>query len=328
MRRRALLGGGTLAAAALAAACGSFEDPSIVIDARILAIAAEPPEQVSPFDPQDPLDVTFGPVEVCAIVADPGVVRGLAWSMEACAPQSGGRRCSDSRPSLFMGAGTLDDPETAATPQVACATLPPGPPLLALLRDAVENDSLSGFGGVDLSVSLRVVPAGGGEAAALYGTKAVRYSPQLPAERVANANPTLEQIAVDRGPGTTPTPLPLGRCADQAAPLALGPEETLHFEPVEPPGAREDYVVPTFEGGSRRFTENLRYQWLAGGGDWTRRSTGGPRDSAGNEPPLDTEWESPPADQLVGPTDLPLWVIQRDERGGLRWFESCVRVTP
>jgi hypothetical protein len=112
------------------------------------------------------------------------------------------------------------------------------------------------------------------------------------------------------------------------APLALAPLESLHLDPIEPDGVREDYVVPTFEGGARLFTENLRYEWLAGGGDWTRSGTGGPRDGAGNQPPLDTEWEAPPADQLDGPTDLSLWVIQRDERGGARWFESCVRVTP
>jgi hypothetical protein len=37
-------------------------------------------------------------------------------------------------------------------------------------------------------------------------------------------------------------------------------------------------VVPTFEGGSRTFTENLRYQWLATAGSWSRAETGGPRD--------------------------------------------------
>ena len=28
------------------------------------------------------------------------------------------------------------------------------------------------------------------------------------------------------------------------------------------------------------------------------------------------------------PLDVPLWIIQRDERGGTAWFESCVRVIP
>lgn len=317
-----------LAGAAVAAGCGSFEDPAIVLDLRVLAMTAEPPEQVSPFDPADPLDVSFGPVEVCALVADPGASRGLAWSMTACS-QAGDRRCDDAdRPELALGAGELADPDRAATPQVACATVPFGPEMIAILRDAVERDALSGFAAIDINVELRVVPLGGGEDQAVYGAKAVRYSPLLPAERVANTNPTLTQLSVDRGDGAAPVALALGRCVDQAAPLTLGPEQSIHLAPVEPEGVRETYVVPTFEGGSRQFTENLRYQWLAGAGDWTRASTGGTRDGAGNEPPLDTEWEAPRAADLDGPTDVPLWLVQRDERGGGRWFESCVRVVP
>jgi hypothetical protein len=312
----------------LVAACGSFENPSIVIDLRFVGIAAEPPEQVVPVDPENPLDAMFGEVQVCAIIADPGEVRRLSYQMSVCRPV-GGRRCDASlRPTIDLGGGVLEDPETAATPQVACATVPGGVAILPILRDTIENDSLSGFGGVDLNVMIRVVPAGGGEAQAIYGSKAIRYSPLFPEGRVANTNPTLSFIDVDRGEGTTPVPLPMGRCIDQPDPIVLGPRETIHLMPIEPDGVREDYVVPTFEGGARMFTENLRYEWLAGGGDWTRGGTGGPRDGAGNFPELDTEWESPVAEDLAGPTDVPLWVIQRDERGGVRWFESCARVVP
>ncbi len=315
-----------LAGVALAA-CGSFENPAIVIDLRTIGMSAEPPEQVQVVDPQNPLGTMFDPVEVCALVADPADDRALAWSMTACG--GGESRCDDpERPSKPLGGGVLEDPELAGAPQVACATLPADGDLVALLRDTIENDSLSGFGGVDLAVSLRVVPVGGGEADAIYGVKSVRYSPLFPEGRVANTNPDLISIDVDRGDGAAPARLQLGRCIDQVAPLALGPEESIHLDPIEPDGVREDYVLPTFEGGARMFTENLRYEWLAGGGDWTRAGTGGPRDGAGNQPPLDTEWESPAADQLDGPTDFSIWVIQRDERGGVRWFESCVRVTP
>lgn len=315
-----------MAAALGLAACGSFEDPTIVLDLRILAMTAEPPEQVVPFDPENPLATEFGPVEVCTLVAEPGIQRRLEWSMTACPPQSGGRRCADDRPSYFMGSGVLEDPETAAAPQVACATLPPGPELIEILRDTIENDSVSGFGGIDLNVLVRVVPEGGAEEDAVYGHKSARYSPQLPAERVANTNPTLVTIEVDHLDGTRAFDLPMGRCVDQVAPLELPSQTSIRFWPIEADGVREDYLVPTFEGGARMFTENLRYQWLAGDGDWTRGGTGGPRDGAGNYPPLDTEWESP--GNLSGPTDVPIWIMQRDERGGGAWFESCVRVIP
>ena len=50
------------------AACGSFDDPAIVIDLRPLAAQAEPPEQVVDVDPANPLAVEFEYVRVCALV--------------------------------------------------------------------------------------------------------------------------------------------------------------------------------------------------------------------------------------------------------------------
>jgi hypothetical protein len=247
--------------------------------------------------------------------------------MTACRPVSD-RRCDEpDAPMVALGSGMVADPETAPMPQVACATLLPGPDLLEVLLDTIENDDLSGFGGVDINVMIRVAPPGTDEDSAVYGAKAVRFSPLLPPERVANTNPTLERIDFDRGGGIIGE-LPLGRCADQAAPITTAPLSSIELLPVEPPEAREDYVVPTFEGGVRMFTENLTYQWLAGDGDWTRATTGGPRDFAGNQPPLDTAWKAPELDDGVDHALVPLWVIQRDERGGGAWFESCVRVAP
>jgi hypothetical protein len=108
-----------IAAALVLAACGSFEEPSIVIDLRILAMTATPPEQVVPFDPEDPLDVEFGPAEVCALLADPGQSRRLEWSMTLCPPQ-GGRRCAADRPQIPLGSGVTDDPDQ--TTMRPCAT--------------------------------------------------------------------------------------------------------------------------------------------------------------------------------------------------------------
>jgi hypothetical protein len=316
------------------AACGSFDDPSIVYDLRMLAVVVDPPEQVLPFDPQDPMAIPeLADFEACALVADPGAARGLSWSLSLC-PRVGSLRCRDDRPQFLVAEGHVDDPDTSAVPPRMCATIPAGPPLLDVLRDQIENDTLQGFGGIDINLAWTVRPDGAGADEAIYAGKAARFSAKLPAERVANTNPTLERIEVTylEGEGL-PFPLPLGRCVDQAAPIELAVGRSLHFLPVEPPGAREDYVVPTFEGGARRFTENLSYQWLAGGGDWTRRTTGGTRDAAGNPPPLDTAWETPTPAQLdeagaTLPLDVPLWIIQRDERGGTAWFESCVRVVP
>ncbi len=313
-----------LAATALVG-CGSFEDEAIVLDLRMLAVVVEPPEQVFPIDPDDPTNIELAPFTACALVADPALDRGLSWSLSVC-PRTGNLRCDPERPQFVAAEGRIVDPDHSQPAQPLCATVPGDLRMLNVLRDQLENDNLQGFGGVDVNLALTITPDGD-PGAAIFGGKAARFSAKLPAERVANANPTLDRIEVDID-GGAPMPLPLGRCVDQAAPLTIAPGQRLNLMPIEPASAREVYVVPTFEGGSRTFTENLRYQWLAGAGDWTRGNTGGPRDSAGNPAELDTAWRTPSAEDTGAGLDVPLWIIQRDERGGTAWFPSCVRVRP
>jgi hypothetical protein len=316
-----------LAILVLLVGCGSFDDPQIVLDLRVLGSTAQPPEQVVPFDPQDPPSdpAALGLVDaqICSLVADPGADRRLDWKMTVCAPTDELRCNHLERPSFELGHGTIDDPDTTATAQPICATLPADAGLLVVIEDAVSLDSLAGFGGVDVLVELQVTPADD-PSATLFAGKRVRYAPLLPADRVANTNPTLTRIDIlvqDRDP----RPLPLGRCAVMATPLAIAPGAMLPLLPVEPDGVREDYVVPTFDGGERMFTESPTYQWLATAGSWNRGDTGGPRDASGMFPPLDSTWTAP---DVTAPTDVSLWLIQRDERLGAAWFESCVRVTP
>ena len=89
-------------AAAAAAGCGSFQDPNIVVDLRVLALTAEPAEQMLDVDlskPPDPaaLLAQLVPTEVCALIADPGADRRLLWSMTLC-PLTSDERCDDEYP--------------------------------------------------------------------------------------------------------------------------------------------------------------------------------------------------------------------------------------
>ena len=69
--------------------------------------------------------------------------------------------------------------------------------------------------------------------------------------------------------------------------------------------------------------------WLATAGGFSSGSTGGPRDVATGDPaPLFTDYRAPAAEDLTGPTDIQLWIVERDERLGAVWYESCVRVVP
>jgi len=327
------------AAAAAAAGCDTdFEDPAIVLDLRILGMRAEPPEIVAPVDPEDPTEVDLadiGPVQVCALVAEPNRQRGARYRMRLC-PPTGGGRCfgadeGEEQQMVFdLAEGEVGDPDTLG-PSDMCATIEPSADLVVVVMQSVRADDLAGFGGIAVQVDLEVTPEGGGAEDAVWGFKRVRYSPQLPAERVANSNPSLEGITGARDPTGARDrdfDIPLGRCGS-VQPFLVAPGERITMLPREPEGAREDYVLPTFEGGSRSYTENLRYQWHATAGDWSRFETGGTTDAVGNQPPLDTRWTAPDDLEEIGDgLDVAMWIVQRDERGGQAWYETCARVVP
>ncbi len=327
------------AAACLAGACDTdFEDPSIVLDLRILGMRAEPPEIVTPVDPDDPTDVDLAdipPVQVCALVAEPDRERGAHYRMRLC-PPTGGGRCTgadegEEEQTVFdLAEADVGDPDTLGATDI-CATIEPSADLVVVVMQSVRADDLAGFGGIGVQVDLAVTPEGGGDEDTVWGFKRVRYSPQLPAERVANGNPSLEGITGAREPTgerDRDFEIPLGRCG-AVDPFLVAPGERITMLPREAEGAREDYVLPTFEGGARHYTENLRYQWHATAGDWTRFETGGTTDAVGNEPPLDTRWTAPDDPEEIGDgLDVAMWIVQRDERGGQTWYETCARVQP
>lgn len=321
---------------AVLAGCGSFEDPDIVIDLRVLAAQATPAEQVVTLDPTQPLDpaallAQLVPTEVCALVADPGQDRRLVWSMTACAfddgDAGGGDRCDPDFASIDVGGGVIDDPDTTIPQPAPCATVTPDADLLFLLSQIVQDDDLRGLGGINYNVLLRIGGESGDRALDQYSAKSVRVSPRIPDARVANQNPTMDHLEAALEDGT-PVTLPLGRCVETAAPYELAPATKLRLTPFEPDGAREVYVVPTLDGASQMFTESLTYQWVASAGSFSSGSTGGPRDPFGNPAPLFTDYKSPAPEDLSGPLDVSLWIVQRDERLGVQWYEACLRVVP
>jgi hypothetical protein len=317
--------------AATAAGCGRFQDPNVVVDLRTLAMRADPPDQVIDVDLTQPvmpaaLLAQLVPTRVCALVADPAIDRRLLWSMTLCSLLST-ERCDDGGPEVLLGMGLSDDPETTVPEPGMCVTVMPDANLLALLAFIVQGDTLHGLGGIDYGVVLRVGGENGNRDLDQYAAKTLAVSPRIPATRAANHNPTLDRIDAALEDGT-PVTLPFGRCADNPAPRALAPATKLRLLPIEAAGAREVYTVPTLDGHSETFTESLTYQWIAGAGGFSRGTTGGPRDLTGNPPPLFSDFKSPAASDLDGSTDIPLWIIQRDERLGVQWYESCLRVAP
>jgi len=155
--------------------------------------------------------------------------------------------------------------------------------------------------------------------------------PRIPADVTQNHNPTISGLtaAVDDG---DPEPIPLVRCADLGptgtTPLIVNTDDIVRLTPVEPAGIHEVYVVPTITGGEQTFTEAISYQWTVGNGSFSTGTSGGPVDLFGNPAPLFTDWYAPEPGDLSEVTDVPLWIVQRDDRLGEAWFESCLRVMP
>jgi len=315
--------------------CGSFEDPDIVIDFRVLAIQASIPEQIIDIDitdPAPPVDLLqqMVPTEMCALVADQHIDRRLRWTMSLC-NLNNDERCSGG-PQSVIGSGIWDDPDLSPMPPRLCATVPVDGNLLGVLLESYEGDPYRGLGGVYYGVSLVVGGEDADPALDLYAAKSLRVQPRIPPELQANHNPTLAGVDVRLAEDQEFQPLLLTRCIDHAnagtEPIAIAPKQRIRFMPIEPDGVREEYVVPTLDGMSRMFAESPTYQWLASAGNYSAGFTGGTRDAFGNPATLFTDWTAPAAKDLDGPTDVSFWFIQRDERLGLQWYEACLRVVP
>jgi hypothetical protein len=317
---------------AVLAGCGTFEDPNVVIDLRMISMTATPPEQIVDVDITKPVKAAdlltqLVPAEVCALVADPNFDRRLRWTMTMCRLSAG--RCYGNRKQI--GEGVLEDPDLTLPEPQMCAPIPVDGNLLGILVDTLNGDTLHGLAGIDYGVSLKV----GGETADpdldQYAEKRLRVTPRIPKERSANHNPSMSGLDAAVNGGSW-GPLAFGRCVDQVpplrAPLVVKPEQTVRLTPLEADGAREVYVVPTLDGSSRMFTESLTYQWIGGGGRISNGDTGGPHDPFGNAAPLFTDWKAPKATDLAGPTSFSIWIVQRDERLGEQWYETCIRVEP
>jgi hypothetical protein len=312
-------------------ACTSFEDPDIVVDFRVLGMQAEIPEQIVDIDitmPPKPDEVLAQLVDtrVCVLMADRNFDRQLRWTATLC-NLNNDERCPEGVPQSRLGSGLWEDPDTTATPDDFCFAVPANGNLLGVALDYLENDALHGLGGIYYGVSLRVGGEGGDPALDLYAAKSLRIQPRIPPELTANTNPFLDHIEVSID-GANNVLLENTRCWDSAAPLEVPADSVLRLFPVEPDGVRETYVVPTTDGSSRMFTESLTYQWLATAGNYAGSRTGGTRDAFGNPAILWTDWHAPSAADLEGPLDVDLWIIQRDERLGLKWYRGCVRVVP
>jgi len=234
---------------AFTSACGEFEVRSVVLDLRVLAVRAEPPEVVIPVtleelptlanDPERALEIleNLPDVEICALVADPADSRSLEYTLRACAPTDT-LRCDDPDAAVAdIASGTVEDPEEATNAISICGTLTPSLQLFNALQESLENDPLAGFSGIQALIELTIRPAGAPFEDAEYAGKRVVYAIDHPPGKVANQNPSLGALAREIDDDQE-VALPLGRCG-AIAPVTERDVDTKNFVPQESETARE-----------------------------------------------------------------------------------------
>ena len=321
------------------AGCASFEDPTIVLDLRVLGVETTPPEQVLDVDPTrqptiDELLSQLQPIRIRALIAEPGSSSQLFWTMTACVLLDMGSRCDPDGPSFEIAGGTLFDPEsysigapckgeTVEDPGTVCGMLVPDNRLVQILFKALEGDLTGGLGGIDVGIVLRVRDAFLDPPSETFAAKHVRFAPRIPADRRPNNNPNIDQLLLGRG--GFGTEIMKEHCTDPGAPMSVNAGDTTTLFPVSRESDKEEYVLPTIDGQSERFTEFLTYQWIATAGSFVDEVTGGPPDVFGNIRLDGTEWKAPDVDH---DTLVTVWVVQRDSRYGVRWRQGCIKVVP
>ncbi len=321
--RSALVAAIATVAAVVTAGCADFEDPTIVLDLRIIAVTATPPEQVIDVDlSADPATILasaidqLGPVEVCATVAEPDRAGALRWSMTACIPDN--ERCDPTRPSELIATGVAPDPEASASP--ICAIAMPTPGLVAVAADALKEDPVHGAAGVKFRIMVEVGDDDGDPADDVFSEKKLSLQARIPEDRVPNHNPVLGELQYQAPELHRPQ---FGTCGSGVPRIVVAPNTEIDMVPAEIDATRENYPAATLDGTFERFDESITYQWLATAGSYDTEWTGGTRDPFGNEPPLSATWRAPDVERS---TEVQLWMIQRDERGGATVYPTCIDV--
>jgi hypothetical protein len=300
--RRAVLAAAASAAGLLACSL-PYEDPSLVVDLRVLGIQMEPPELMAPACPTEvgtipqELFLAFArPVTMTALLVDPqGAGRDIAWELFACSTV-GDRTCERDTETVHVASGRTPAGVLSFTFRPGTLLLEDGTPLLLKV---LERDDFRGLGGLRLPLVLHV----GAEGEEVFAQKLMIFScPYFPDMR-PNVTPALPGLVMQEAGWPEDPPLQLsGR-----GPFRVHPED---FDALE-----EAYVVPSFDLSRVNLEESWKLSWYTDYGTFSSNQTGG-TDLAGREGRHNVEWRLP---EGARERDVTYWVVVRDGRGGLSW---------
>ena len=271
---------------------------SAVVDLRVLAVRADPPEAHVDLQKQ-----TVDSVTVHVLVADP----------TAAGPTGPGQATVDA--SLCFPTDTLlCDPGSPALPRTVAkvgeVTLPPISIPAALVAAALQNDLLKGLGGVRVQLALTVATADPN--GPVSAEKTLLYS----ASAAPNHNPVVLGLALTASAGQTR--LAPGQTLDLTVGTSIG------IRPILPcaddaaggcPGGEEHYTATDLHGNQVALREEISWSFFSTAGASVDRDTA--------DEPL-PELQQPQnglvriAAQAAGSGTF--WVVGRDGRGGTGWL--------
>jgi hypothetical protein len=341
----------------LLAGCHEFDDPSTVKDLRVLAVAAQPSEII--------LDdsVAIPEIAFTSLVVDPAG-RPITYGLRACAndPRAPNAPGTGSEASgNYPAGGARSTVGSALCPPDGPAswTLPapdPGPTgpqftvrftaeqlMAAFVADVFPGPSGQLHGGADLGLPIEIeLTATAGNTAVSALKRVIFWRQALRADQRPNQNPVITEVHVypERDPVTL---LPVGPAgvllAD--APQAVAVAQPLWIEPV---GAQaEPYLTTVLDRTTDHAqvhevpAETLHYQFFATAGKFVPNETASELPfgaTPGARVPLEARYEPPAAGTLTldpasgrRASDVTIWIVVRDERGGASWVERRLRVS-
>ena len=230
-------------------------------------------------------------------------------------------------PQIFIGSGTIPDPDTTSPEPQLCATIQPNDDLISVLLNYVENDPLMGLGGIDYGLLLEVGDAGVDPSQDHLRREDAAGHAADPGDRDA------EQQPVHHGPDGVRR-----RQRRRGAPARAlrGPRPDEHHAadrhtPTTSCGSRRSsHRAFTRSTSCRRSTAARRCSPRRSRTSGTRAaavsrpiSTGGPVDCSATRRRSTPTGTRPTRALITDVTDVPLFIIQRDDRLGEAWFETC-----
>ena len=314
------------------------DDPSQVVDLRVLAINFEPPELMASncdalLNQSDggEIDITgflafARPIAMTWLIQDPkGEGREIAYDVKACANQ-GDFKCENEGDFVELASGVTKAGELkrVLTPGFSFVDVPPdggigsGTPLLL---EVGTQDTFRGIGGLRMPIVIHI-KAGSEET---YAQKLMVFSCRIFPEMKPNVSPALPGMTYTTNESRRVGADDGGVWGESDLPVFAGKDGGIRFEPLPFTHLQESYVVPSFQLKPLGLVESWKISWHADLGRVSPNETGGVGFD-GEEEKHRVFWSPLIAENTE--QDVNFWMVVRDGRGGQTWIHRTLHWKP